>query len=74
MHHGQRTPNKDITQRNLKNLGIYGRQNMLRPYIKIWDWKLIFGHAVKAISSPDIRSPWYVLYYVHIHSGPLDST
>ena len=31
-----------------------------------------FGHAVKAISSPDVRSPWYVQYYVHIHSGPLD--
>ena len=30
---------------------------MLRPYLKIWDWDLIFGRAVKAISSPDVRSP-----------------
>ena len=34
-----------------------GRQNMLRPYLKIWDWDLIFGRAVKAISSPGVRSP-----------------
>ena len=32
---------------------------MLWPYLKIWDWDLIFGHAVKAISSPGVRSPWY---------------
>ena len=24
---------------------------------KIWEWKLIFGHAVKEISSPGVRSP-----------------
>jgi hypothetical protein len=30
---------------------------MLRQYLKIWEWKLIFGHAVKAISSPGVRSP-----------------
>ena len=24
---------------------------MLRPYLKIWEWELIFGRAVKAISS-----------------------
>ena len=34
-----------------ENLGRCGRQNMLRPYLKIWDWELIFGRAVKAISS-----------------------
>ena len=39
-------------------LGRCGRQNMLRPYLKIWDWDLIFGHAVKAISSLGVRSPW----------------
>ena len=32
---------------------------MLRPYLKIWDWDLIFGHAVKAISSQGVRSPWF---------------
>ena len=31
---------------------------MLRPYLKIWDWDLIFGRAVKAISSLGVRSPW----------------
>ena len=30
---------------------------MLRPYLKIWDWDLIFGRAVKALSSPGVRSP-----------------
>ena len=34
-----------------------GRQNMLWPYLKIWDWDLIFGRAVKAIFSPGVRSP-----------------
>ena len=56
--HGLRTPNKGINQRYLKNLklGRCGRQNMLRPYLKLWDW--IFGRAVKAISSLGVRSPW----------------
>ena len=31
---------------------------MLWPNQKIWEWELIFGHAVKAISSLGIRSPW----------------
>ena len=39
-----------------ENLGQCGRQNMLRPYLKIWDWEWIFGRAVKVISSPGIRS------------------
>ena len=30
---------------------------MLRPYLKVWDWDLIFGCAVKVISSPGVRSP-----------------
>ena len=42
-----------------ENLGRCGRQNMLRPYLKIWDWELIFGHAVKTISSPGVLSPWF---------------
>ena len=29
---------------------------MLRPYLKIWDWDLIFGCVVKTISSPGVRS------------------
>ena len=31
---------------------------MLRPYLKIWEWELIFGLAVKAISSPGVHIPW----------------
>ena len=41
-----------------KNLGRCGRQNMLPLYLKIWEWELIFSYAVKAISSPGVRSPW----------------
>ena len=42
-----------------EKLGRCGRQNMLRPYLKIWDWNWIFGRAVKAISSLGVRSPWF---------------
>ena len=41
-----------------ENLDQCGRQNMLRPHLKIWEWELIFGRAVKAISSPGVCSPW----------------
>ena len=51
-------PNEGINQINFENLGRCGRQNMLRPYLKIWELELIFGHAVKVISSPGVRSPW----------------
>ena len=34
---------------------------MVRPYLKIWEWELIFGRAVKAISSLGVRSPWFRL-------------
>ena len=30
---------------------------MLWLRLKIWEWEWIFGRAVKAISSPGIRSP-----------------
>ena len=40
-----------------EKLGRCGRQNMLPPYLKIWDWDWIFGRAVKAISSLGVRSP-----------------
>ena len=33
-----------------------GSKNMLRPYLKIWDWDLIFGSALKTISSLGIPS------------------
>ena len=41
-----------------EKLGRCGRQNMLPPYLKIWDWDWIFGRAVQAISSLGVRSPW----------------
>ena len=46
-------------------MGRCDRQNILRPYLKIWDWDLIFGRAVKAISSPGVefltfRRPWHM--------------
>ena len=43
-----------------ENFGQCGRQNMLLPYLKFWDWDWIFGHAVKATSSLGVRSPsWF---------------
>ena len=41
-----------------EKLGRCGRQNMLRPYLRIWEWEWILGRAVKAISSLGVRSPW----------------
>ena len=40
-----------------EKLGRCGRQNMLWAYLKIWDGDLVFGHAVKTISSLGVRSP-----------------
>ena len=40
------------------NLGRYGKQNMLRPYLKIWEWEWIFGRAVKTIASLGVRKVW----------------
>ena len=40
-----------------EKMGRCGKQNMLPPYLKIWDWEWIFGRAVKAISSLGVRSP-----------------
>jgi hypothetical protein len=59
--HGLRTPNDSINQRNLKNWADEADKNILRPYLKIWDWDLIFGRAVKVISSLGVRSPWCVV-------------
>ena len=38
---------------------------MHRSYLKTWDWDLIFGPAVKAISSPGVRSPCPELFTLH---------
>ena len=43
--------------KKFENLGRCGRQNMLRPCLKIWYWDWIFGHAVKTISPLGVRSP-----------------
>ena len=40
-----------------EKLGRCGRQNMLRPYLNIWEWEWIFGRAVKATFSLGVRSP-----------------
>ena len=45
----------DTQSKKSENFGRLGRQNMLRPYLQIWEW--IFGHAVKAISLPGVRIP-----------------
>jgi hypothetical protein len=54
-----------------ENLGRCGWQNMLRPYLKIWEWEWIFGRAVKAISWPGVRSPWNEWMNGHSAGGPL---
>ena len=61
---GPRTTDTQWRHKSKKseNLGRCGRQNMLWPYLKIWEWELIFGRAVKAISSPGVRSPWVGLW------------
>ena len=42
---------------------------MLRPYLKIWKWELIFGRAVKTISSPGVRSRYVVSLCCQYVSG-----
>ena len=39
---------------------------MLRAYLKIWDWDLIFGREVKAISLLGVRSPCSTLKHVSL--------
>ena len=36
--HGLRTPNEGINQRNLKIWADVADKNMLRLYLKIWEW------------------------------------
>ena len=50
-NHELRTPNESINQRNLKIWADVADKTCLR----MWEW--IFGCAVEAISSPDVRSP-----------------
>ena len=45
-----------------EKLGWCGRQNMLPPYLEIWDWDWIFGRAVNTISSVVVRSLWTWLF------------
>ena len=54
-----------------EKLGRYGWQNMLRPYLKIWEWEWIFGRAVKTISSLGVRSPWQngLKYFLKSHQN-----
>ena len=58
-----RTTDTQWRQKSKKpeNSGRCGRQNMLPPYLKIWEWEWIFGRAVKAIFSLGVRSPWFKL-------------
>ena len=53
--HRLRTPNEGINRKNLKFWADVADE--------IWDWGLIFGRAVKAISSPGVRSPWLVIFW-----------
>ena len=50
-----------------ENLGRCGRQNMLWPYPKIWEWEWIFGRAVKAISLQCVRSPWSMPFFLTLN-------
>ena len=63
LHSDTRTTETQWRHKSKKSeiLGRYGRQNMLQLYLKIWDWDLIFVRAVKAISSPGVRSPCILL-------------
>ena len=62
---GTRTTDTQWRQKSKisEKLGRCVRQNMLRLYLKIWEWKWIFGRAVKTISSLGLRIPclqgWY---------------
>ena len=51
LQHGIRTPNEGIHQ--------FGPmwQTKYASALKIWEWELIFGRVVKAISSPGVHNP-----------------
>ena len=44
-----------------ENFSRCGRQNMLWPYLKIWEWEWIFGRSVKAISSLGVCTPCFLV-------------
>ena len=56
-----------------KILGRYGRHKYGSAILKIWDWDLIFGRAVKAFFSPGVRSPWFNLFATYLGSCKLYS-
>ena len=66
LYHGLRTPKEGTIQKISEKLGWCGRQNTLWPYLKIWEWEWIFGHAVNAISSLGVRSPCPIHYVLFI--------
>ena len=57
-----------------EKLGWCGRQNMLRPLLKIWEWEWIFGRAVKSISCLGVRSPWLTSCLIYDKLLPVEST
>ena len=72
--HRLRTLNEGINQRNPKFWADSGRQSMLRPYRKIWDWDLIFGRAMKAIFSLGVCCPWMSTILTRLRSLLLSTT
>jgi hypothetical protein len=48
-----------------ENLGRCGRQNILWPYLKVWEWEWIFGRAVKAIFLLGVRIPCLKIWTEH---------
>ena len=64
-YHGLRTTNEGINQRNLKIW--VDVADKIRPYLKIWVCELIFGRAVKAISSLGVHSPCLLLLTIAPH-------
>ena len=58
LQHGLRTSNEGINQRNVKIWADVADEICFsQPYRKIWEWELIFGRAVKVISSLGVHSP-----------------
>ena len=55
-------------------LGRCGRQNMLQPYLKIWDSDWIFGRAVTAIFSLGVHSPCLKRSHCRIYWKDFGST
>jgi hypothetical protein len=60
--HGLRAHNEGINQRDVKNLGQCGRQNMLRPYLKSWfsavEWRWFPHRAWEDTKWSDFNFCW----------------